>query len=60
MGFLRNKIDFRLRYMGFDTRDVMLRVPLQAVWTAIEELDRRLTPVTLDKEVSKIGITWMI
>lgn len=43
MGFAKDEIDYRLRYMGFDTRDVMLLVPLQAVWAAVEGLDNRLS-----------------
>lgn len=42
-GALRAGISYRLASMGFDTRDVTLRLPLQAVWTAVEELDRQFT-----------------
>ncbi len=50
MGILRREIEDRLRLMGFDVRDVMLRLPLQAIWTAIEELDVRITEMQSELE----------
>lgn len=56
MGFARDEIDYRLRYMGFDTRDVMGYVPLQAVWAAVEGLDGQLSNrLGLDKWQEFLG-----
>lgn len=49
MGIIRGEIDFRLRWVGFDTRDVTLQIPLRAVWAAVEELDRRLISKRMNK-----------
>ena len=38
---LRNEIDYRLSNMGFDTRNIMLMIPIRALWTAIDGIDCR-------------------
>ena len=51
MGILRREIEYQLRSMGFDVRDVTLRLPLQVVWTAIEGMDIRITEAQRESDL---------
>ena len=53
MGLIREEIEFHLFWMGFDTSNVLLMIPLQAVWTAVEEVDRQLFSADSKEELNE-------